>query len=81
MNKTRDEIKLKEFGENFRNLRRSMKLTQKALSLEAEIEVSQISRIETGKVNATVTTILQLSEAMNIHPSKFFDYKSAKARK
>jgi len=58
-----------------------MKMTQKALSLEADIEISQISRIENGKVNTTVTTILQIAEAMNIHPSKLFEFRSAKAKK
>jgi|HubBroStandDraft_6_1064221.scaffolds.fasta_scaffold323521_3 transcriptional regulator with XRE-family HTH domain len=81
MNNTRDEIRLKEFGEHFRRIRKSKKLSQKALAFEADIEVSQISRIENGNINTTVTTILLLAQAMDVPASKLFDFKPTKGKK
>jgi transcriptional regulator with XRE-family HTH domain len=81
MNNTRDEIRLKEFGEHFRRIRKSKHFSQKDLAFEADIEVSQISRIENGIINTTVTTILLLAEALDIPPAKLFDYKQSKGKK
>jgi transcriptional regulator with XRE-family HTH domain len=81
MNHTRDEIQLKEFGEHLRRLRESKQLSQKDLAFEADIEVSQISRIENGVINTTLTTILLLAESLGVPPSQLFDYKQAPPEK
>lgn len=80
MNNNRDKIRLKEFGEHFRLIRKSKNLSQDALALEADIEKSQISRIERGVINPTVTTLLILAEAMEIPVSTFFKYHSIKGK-
>jgi len=46
----------------------------KALAFEADIELSQIHRIEKGKINPTITTVLLLAETLAIHPSQLFEY-------
>jgi transcriptional regulator with XRE-family HTH domain len=74
MNNTRDEIKLAAFGANIRRLRKAKKLTIKNLAFEADIELSQVHRIEKGKINPTLTTILLLAEVLKISPSQLFDY-------
>jgi len=38
----------------------------------AEIEISQIYRIETGKINPKLTTITALAKALDINTSEFF---------
>jgi transcriptional regulator with XRE-family HTH domain len=81
MNKTRDEIWLTEFGEHLRQIRKSKNLSQKDLAFEADVEVSQISRIENGIINTTLTTILLLAESMDIPPSAFFEYQPSKSKK
>jgi transcriptional regulator with XRE-family HTH domain len=81
VNNTRDKDLLKEFGQNFRRVRKAKKFTQKNLAFEADVEVSQIYRIENGIINPTVTTILLLAEAMGVPPSLLFDYKKASVKK
>ena len=74
MNNTRDELRLAAFGANVRHLRKAKKLTIKGLAFEADIELSQIHRIEKGKINPTLTTILLLADALKISPAKLFEY-------
>jgi transcriptional regulator with XRE-family HTH domain len=74
MNNTRDEKRLIEFGHQIRKLRQAKKLTLEALAFEAEIEISQVHRIEKGKINPTLTTILLLADALKVSPTKLFDY-------
>jgi transcriptional regulator with XRE-family HTH domain len=80
MNHNRDRLWLKEFGEHFRQVRKSKKLSQREVAFEADIEVSQVSRIENGVINTSVTTILLLAEAMAVPASQLFDYHPAKGK-
>jgi len=43
-----------------------------ALANLAEIELSQIFRIETGKINPKLTTILTIAKALGINPKELF---------
>lgn len=74
MNNTRDEKWLKAFGEHFRSIRLRLKLTQKNLAFEAEVEISQVSRLENGKINPTVTSLFTYAKAMKISASEFFEF-------
>jgi transcriptional regulator with XRE-family HTH domain len=74
MNNIRDEKWLKEFGEHFRGLRKKQKFTQKALAFEAEVEISQISRLETGKINPTLTSLLTYAKALKIPATLLLDF-------
>jgi transcriptional regulator with XRE-family HTH domain len=74
MNNTRDEIALQKFGENLRKIRKAKKLTMQQLAFAADIELSQVHRIEKGKTNPTVTTVLLLADALGISPTKMFDF-------
>jgi len=74
MNNTRDEKRIEEFGSQIRKLRKARKLSMEALAFEADIELSQIHRIEKGKINPTLTTILLLADALAVTPAKLFDY-------
>ncbi|QIL42645.1 helix-turn-helix transcriptional regulator [Pedobacter sp. HDW13] len=67
-----ESVQLKAFGENLRKLRKEKKLTMEALANLAEIELSQIYRIETGKINPKLTTILLIAKALNISPKDLF---------
>ncbi len=63
------------FGANLRRLRKAGKLTMKELAFEADIELSQVHRIEKGLINPTLTTILLLADALKIPASKLFEFK------
>ena len=45
------------------------------LALEAEMEYSQLSKIERGVINTTVSSLYALATAMNIPVKEFFDFK------
>ena len=63
------------FGAYIRKLRKAREMTMKELAFEADIELSQVHRIEKGINNPTLTTILLLADALKIPASKLFDFK------
>jgi len=61
------------FGQKIRSIRKAKDISMQYLANLAEIEVSQVHRIETGKINPKLTTILLLAKALEINPSEFFN--------
>ena len=57
MNNLRDQELLIEFGNKLKDLRTSKGLTLQQLAFEAEMEISQVHRVEKGKINPTLTTL------------------------
>ena len=74
MNNLRDKEILEAFGAHFRAKRKQKKLTLKALAFEAEVELSQIYRIEHGKINPTLTTLKALAKALGIPVMELMDF-------
>ena len=60
------------YGKNLRRLRTAKKISMQALANLADIELSQVHRIETGKINPKLSTILILAKALNATPEEFF---------
>jgi len=67
-----DSDELRNFGNNLRRIRKEKDLSMEALANLAEIELSQIFRIETGKINPKLTTILTIARALGINPKELF---------
>ena len=65
-----DKSNLKKLGANIKRLREAKNLSLRELSYECDIDNSKISKIEKGQVNITFTTILQLANALAVHPSE-----------
>lgn len=57
---------LKNFGNNVRKIRLAKKWSMEHLANKAEIELSQVYRIEKGKINTKLTTIVLLSKALEV---------------
>lgn len=57
---------LERFGENLKKLRKAKGISQAQLAFEANIELSQISRIELGKINTTIGSINQIAKTLEI---------------
>jgi transcriptional regulator with XRE-family HTH domain len=66
MNNLRDKAVLIKFGERLKELRTDKKLTLEQLAFAADIELSQVHRIEKGKINPTYTTLLALASGLEI---------------
>lgn len=65
---------LNAFGKHLRMLRQKNNLTLEQLAFEADIEVSQVYRIEKGKNNPTLSTLNALSNALKISLPKLLDF-------
>lgn len=48
-------------------------MTMEALADAAGIDYQQVSRVESGKVNATVSTIYEIALALKVPFSELFD--------
>ena len=60
------------FGDNLRQLRLAKGFTQEQLANELGIEISQISRIERGVINTSITTLYSISKVLNVDISELF---------
>jgi len=60
------------FGNSLRELRLAKGFTQEQLANEMGMEISQISRIERGVINTSVTTLYALSKTLKIDVSELF---------
>lgn len=56
-----------------KNAREEAKLSQLELSYRSGVSQNMITYIETGKSSPTLTTLLKLSNALNINPAVLFD--------
>jgi len=58
--------RLKILGENIPRERGAAKLTQEKLSELAEMDVTNLQRIEAGRYNTKVLTVIRLKEALGV---------------
>jgi transcriptional regulator with XRE-family HTH domain len=70
MNKEREQELLIKLGDHLRELRLKKGYTLQQLAYEAEIELSQVHRIEKGKINPKYTTLQVISVALDINISE-----------
>jgi transcriptional regulator with XRE-family HTH domain len=68
----------KAFGVHLRKLRESKGFGMREFALIADIEYSQLSKIERGVTNPTISTVISLAEALELSHSELFDFKFAK---
>jgi len=66
MSLKRDQDILLKLGKNLRQIRRIKNLSQEALADKAEIERSQISRIERGVQNPKITTLILIANVLEV---------------
>ena len=64
----------KDLGKNIRKLRLQKNLTQETVSLEANVSRSHIAMIEAGKRDITVSTLFQISRALNVNLQEIFSF-------
>ena len=66
---------LKAFGKKMKELREARNLSQETLAWKADSELSQISRMERGIVNAGLSQIFKIAKALEVHPKELFDFE------
>jgi transcriptional regulator with XRE-family HTH domain len=65
---------LKKFGEHLQKIRESKKMSLLDVSYNCSVDNSKISKIEHGKVNITLTTIIELAKGLDVSPKKLLDF-------
>jgi len=55
---------LKEFGKNLRSLRIKTGLSTRDFAMEAEISHSSLGRLESGRTNPSMTTLIKLADVL-----------------
>jgi transcriptional regulator with XRE-family HTH domain len=69
----RHEAGIKAFGERLREVRLSKGFTQERLAYSADLEFSQISRIERGIINTSISQVFQIAAALGVAPKELFE--------
>jgi len=64
----------KAFGIHVRKLREKKGIGMREFALIADMEYSQLSKIERGVTNPTISTVLALSQALEISHKEMFAF-------
>jgi len=70
----RDKELLISFGKHLRVLRKMAGFSQERLANEADISLSQVSRLERGLLNPTLCTLNAIAKAMKISLEKIVNF-------
>ncbi len=68
----KDQV-VKLIGKQIRKLRISNHLTLESLAFKADMDYTQLSRIELGKINTSVFQLYKIASALNIPIQELFD--------
>lgn len=75
MNYKHNEAYCKAFGAHLRSLREQKGFGMREFALVAEIEYSQLSKIERGVTNPTISTCVGIAEALGVSHTELFSFK------
>ena len=70
-----DQVGLEAFAAQMKKVRNAKGFTQSQLAFEAGISLSQIARIETARINPTLSTIFVLARTMGVPLPELFDFQ------
>jgi len=63
----------KKIGERIRDLRESKGISQQNLAAICNFEKANLSRLEAGRTNPTISTLYKISQALEISLSELVD--------
>lgn len=63
------------FGKHVRKLRQEKGLSMRYLADLADVDYTQIAKIETGKINTTISSAYAISKALDIPLDKLFQFE------
>jgi len=63
------------FGAQIKRIREEKGLSLRSLAANCELDDSQISKIENGKRNIQLSTIIELAKGLNVEPKELLDFK------
>ncbi|WP_199117945.1 helix-turn-helix domain-containing protein [Pedobacter sp. ASV28] len=74
MNEARDRKRLQAFGENLRNIRENLNLSQDQVVAKCDVTKGNLSNIENGNKDFTFTTLLEIAKGLSVHPKELLDF-------
>jgi len=69
----RDDRFVKAVGKRVRQLRLQRNISQAQLAADCDIEISQVSRIERGVINTSLSQINNIAKNLKVHPKDLLD--------
>ncbi|MFP4024501.1 MAG: helix-turn-helix domain-containing protein [Thiohalospira sp.] len=69
-----DKEGLEQFAQRLKKIRKDKSITQEELAFRSGLALSQIARIETARINPTLSTIFRIARTLNLKPSELFDF-------
>ncbi len=69
----RDKEFISRFGIRVRAARHAQNLTMEDVADRAGIDYRQVSRVEAGSINATISTAIAIARALGVPLSQLFD--------
>jgi len=76
----RDQERLTQFGRRLRQVRQVRQakgFTQESLAAAAELEFSQVGRIERGVINTGLSTVFVLARTLQVDVRELFDFSAS----
>ena len=70
-----DEEGIQAFATQLKKIRLREGFTQSQLAYESGLSLSQIARIETARINPTLSTVFALARALNVKLSDLFNFE------
>lgn len=69
-----DEAGLRAFAHKLKEVRKMKHFTQEDLAYQSGLSLSQIARIETARINPTLSTIFRIARTMDVKLSDLFHF-------
>lgn len=70
----KNQVVLKALGEKLHQQRKAKKLSLRQLASIADVDYSQIDKIEKGRLNITIITLISIADALGMSPGELLDY-------
>lgn len=74
MSTLRDEKYLKQLGKRIKQVRTAKEISTYQLSYDTDVPRSQISAIEKGEINTTISTLRAISTGLGMSVSELLDF-------
>lgn len=70
----RNDIVIKLFGIQIKNIRKQKGISQEELAYRTDLELSQIGRIERGVINTSISNLFLIAEALEVAPNELLNF-------
>jgi len=70
----KDEILQKKLGKRIQEIRLSKNLSEQDLAAKCNFEKSNMSRLEAGRVNSTISTLNKIAQSLEVNIVELFKF-------